>query len=62
MGSNYDFQMSANACQSEDLVGTEHSHGDRINKLLTYEAENCRPFYKQTLPVSEGTPWNKNDK
>lgn len=46
----------------DDLVGTERSHGDRINKLLTYEAENCRPFYMQTLPDSEGTPWNKNDK
>lgn len=43
------------------MVGTERSHGDRINKLLTYEAENCRPFYMQTLPDSEATPWNKNE-
>lgn len=40
------------------FVGTERSHRDKINKLLTYEAENCRPFYMQTLPASEGTSWN----
>ncbi len=59
---NDNSEVSTNACQLDDLVGTERSHGDRINKLLTYEAENCRPFYMQTLPDSEGTPWNKNDK
>lgn len=41
-----------------NFVGTERSHRDKINKLLTYEAENCRPFYMQTLPASEGTSWN----
>lgn len=44
-----------------NLVGTERSHGNKVNKLLTYEAENCRPFYMQTLPASEGTSWNKNE-
>lgn len=57
MRANWSFSHTG----SDNFVGTEHSHRNRINKLLTYEAENCRPFYMQTLPASEGTSWNKNE-
>uniref|UniRef100_A0A0E9X1Z2 Uncharacterized protein n=1 Tax=Anguilla anguilla TaxID=7936 RepID=A0A0E9X1Z2_ANGAN len=57
MHANWSFFVTG----SDNLVGTERSHRNKINKLLTYEAENCRPFYMQTLPASEGTSWNKNE-
>lgn len=66
--SNDALQIMGFFCQIEVFLfvvvvvfGTEHSHRNKINQLLTYEAENCRPFYMQTLPASEGNSWNKNE-
>jgi len=45
-------------CYKSTILGLKVATETKTKKILTYEAENCRPFNMQTLTASEGTSWN----